>query len=362
MSKKLYCSFERLHEWVVAHHQDQSDPYYSDYTDFSLAFTSILPIFDGTKTYADPQTLHNQTPTIIYYPKIFEDINEIIQIYDFEYEERLLAFPLKIGFSSDYDAAMHKVLMYFKNKIYNFVLTNEEKYLRILALLNLKYNPIDNYDKVEYEDLGYSGKEKIDRDIKARQLSGVKISGPSTDASITYGAGETPGSLSGNFNTNYKKNSAVAQVGDTVNGRKAGDATVNESSGVTTASTTDVGGSTPTSNHYTTTYDNAATNRLESYDTTTGTVATSQKGTSSEDVPTMIEAYSGSPNTPSYTDTKEFENREDNRQLRTWGNAGTTLTQDMIIKEQQILKEGWNVVEMFCKELNREIFLQCYDY
>jgi hypothetical protein len=47
----------------------------------------------------------------------------------------------------------------------------------------------------------------------------------------------------------------------------------------------------------------------------------------------MIEAYSGSPNTPSYTDTKEFTDREDNRTLQTWGNAGTTMTQDMILKE-----------------------------
>ena len=140
MSKKFYCSFERLHEWVLAHHQDQSDPYYSDYTDFNLAFTSILPIFDGTQTYTDPQTLHNQVPSTIYYPKILENIEDLIQIYDYEYEERLLARPLKICFNKDYDAAMHELIQYFKYKVYNFVLINEEKYLRKLRIFNLKYN------------------------------------------------------------------------------------------------------------------------------------------------------------------------------------------------------------------------------
>jgi hypothetical protein len=38
----------------------------------------------------------------------------------------------------------------------------------LLALLNLQYNPVDNYDKIEYEDMDYKGKESIDRDIKAK--------------------------------------------------------------------------------------------------------------------------------------------------------------------------------------------------
>ena len=52
----------------------------------------------------------------------------------------------------------------------------------------------------------------------------------------------------------------------------------------------------------------------------------------------MIEAYSGSPNTPSYKDVKDFEHRKDNRTLQTWGNAGTTMTQDMIKKVGMLLK------------------------
>ena len=96
---------------------------------------------------------------------------------------------------------------------------------------------------------------------------------------------------------------------------------------------------------------------MESYDEEEGTIAQSQKGTQSEDVPTMIEAYSGSPNSPSYTDTRDFENRKNGRELRKWGNMGTTTSQDMINQEREMLLEGWNIIGIFCEELNKEIFL-----
>lgn len=377
---KFYITLPDLYNWAYIKSQDPSSPYAGCLQQLTESFDDAQTLFNGSLTYYDPQRLHKKDwiagethPPIINYPTIFssQDQDELINYYFDYYDNRPIFRPVEIGRFNptaqnrgrlNEDEAIAIVLDEWCEIIKFFVTTNKEKYLRLLALLNLQYNPIDNYDKVEYEDMGYEGKEIIDRDIKSRQLSGLKITGPSTDASITYGVGETPGSLSGNFNTNYKKNSAVAQVGDTINGDKAGNATVVEETGVTTASTTTTGGSAPTSSHYTTTYDNAELNRLESYDTTTGTVATSQKGTSSEDVPTMIEAYSGSPNTPSYKDTKDFEHRKDNRTLQTWGNAGTTMTQDMIMKEQEMLREGWNVVKMFCEELNKEIFLQCYDY
>lgn len=377
---KFYITLPDLYNWAYIKSQDPSSPYAGCLDRLAASFDDAQTLFNGSLTYYDPQRLHKKDwiagethPPIINYPTIFgsDEQDELINYYFDYYDNRPIFRPVEIGrfnptaqnrgFLNE-DEAIAIVLDEWCEVIKFFVTTNKEKYLRLLALLNLQYNPIDNYDKVEYEDLGYTGKEKMDRDIKANQLSGLKITGPTTDATITAGSGQTPGSLSGSFDTDYKKTTAMAQVGDTISGSKAGDATVDEDDGTTTASTTTTGGVQPKTSHYTTTYDDASTSRLESYDTEDGTVATSQKGTQSEDVPTMIEAYSGAPNSPSYTDTKEFENRKNNRELQTWGNAGTTLTQDMIIKEQQMLKEGWNIVKMFCEELNKEIFLQCYDY
>lgn len=385
---KFYITLPDLYNWAYIKSQDQSSPYAGCLQQLTDSFDDAQTLFNGSLTYYDPQRLHKKDwndgekhPPVINYPTIFssQDQDELINYYFDCYDNRPIFRPVEIGRFNlqtsgrlTEDEAIAIVLDKWCEVIKFFVTTNKEKYLRLLALLNLQYNPVDNYDKIEYEDMDYKGKESIDRDIKAKQLSGIKITGPSRDAAITPGEGEDPSTLGGNFDNNYRKASAVAQVGGTVNGAQAGDAvvttTVDTSSGTTRTTTTTASANTPssssapTSSHYTTTYDDAAENRLESYDTSTGTVATTQKGTSSEEVPTMIEAYSGSPNTPSYTDTKEFTDREDNRTLQTWGNAGTTMTQDMILKEQAMLKEGWNIVKMFCEELNKEIFLQCYDY
>lgn len=372
-NKKFYITIVDLAQWAynITQNTEEGDEFHDAYSRFTSLFDTATTLFDGSLTYTDPQTLHNTVPSTIHYPQILtnpeggiskELINHYLEVFPY----RLIVNPVEPGKfnpridvmrNMSYDDAMYATLDRLDRMIQRFVTFNKEKFLRLLALLNLKYNPIDNYDGTEKEEMGYSGKETMEREIHAEQLSGLKITGPSTDAAIG-----SEGSLSGNFNNSYKKNSAVAQVSDTKNGAIAGDATVTESTGVTTASTTTSGGTNPKSSHYTTTYDDATENRLESYDTEEGTIAQSQKGTQSEDIPTMIEAYSGSPNSPSYTDTREFDQRKDGRDLRKWGNMGTTTSQDMINQEREMLLEGWNIIGIFCEELNKEIFLSCYEF
>lgn len=369
-NKKFYITIVDLAQWSynITQKTQEGDEFHDAYSRFTSLFDQATTLFDGSLTYTDPQTLHNTIPSTIHYPTILQSSSqkELINHYLEVFPYRLIINPVEPGKfnpridvmrNMSYDDAMYATLDRLDRMIQKFVVFNKEKFLRLLALLNLKYNPIDNYDGTEKEEMGYTGKETLEREIHADQLSGLKITGPSTDAAIG-----SEGSLSGNFNNSYKKNSAVAQVSDTKNGAIGGNATVTESSGITTASTTTSGGVQPKTSHFTTTYDDASNNRLESYDTVDGTVAQSQKGTQSEDVPTMIEAYSGSPNSPSYTDTKDFDARKDERNLRKWGNMGTTTSQDMINQEREMLLEGWNVIEIFCQELNKEIFLGCYEF
>lgn len=367
---KFYVTLPEVYKW--AYEKQNDSKYGGALALITNSFDSAHLLFNGSKTYTDPQTLHDETPATIHYPTITTNSADLLNYYFDHYENRPISKPVEIGKiivrigeqigPATYDDAMYNICEEWNRVISRFVQFNSEKYLRLLALLNLKYNPIDNYDGHEFEDFGYIGKETMDRDVKAKQLSGFKITGPSTDAAITQNQEEDTFTLSGNFDNDYKKNSALAQVGDTKNGQIAGNATVTESSGVTTASTTTSGGTQPKSSHYTTTYDDAAQSRLESYDTNDGTVATSQKGVQSEDVPTMIEAYSGAPNNPSYTDTRQFDGRSDKRELLKYGNMGVTTSQQMITQEREMLLEGWNVVETFCNELNKELFLQCYDF
>lgn len=372
--KKFYINYVDLVKWAynITQSTQEGDDYHDAYSRIQSMFNKVKPIFDGSKTYYDPQRLHKKDwnpgethPPEITYPEIIPitDTAFILNYYLDYYSERLLEQPVEpgkfnllTGTQMDYDAAMYFVLDKICHMIDKFAVLNQEKYLRRLALLNLQYNPIDNYDGNEYEHTDYDGEEVFEREAQyPTGITALKITGPTTDAQINQ-------ALTGSFNNSYKKNSAVAQVGDTINGDKAGNATVNEVSGETTASTTTTGGSIPTSNHYTTTYDDAARNRLESYDTNTGTVATSQKGTSSEDVPTMIEAYQGSPSVVSYKDTTNYDGRDDNRDLQKWGNMGTTMTQDMMTKEKEVLDNCWGVLVDFMEELNSYIFLSAYNF
>lgn len=374
---RFYITLPDLYNWAYIKAQDPSSPYAGCLEQLTESFDDAQTLFNGSLTYYDPQRLHKKDwnvgenhPPVINYPTIFssQDQDELINYYFDYYDNRPIFRPVEIGRFNptaqnrgrlNEDEAIAIVLDEWCEVIKFFVTTNKEKYLRLLALLNLQYNPIDNYDKVEYEDFGYEGEEKVAREVKANQLGGIKITGPTTDATISTDPETGLPVLSGSFDTDYRKGQSVAQVGDTQQGQKGG---VPSISGEGVPDTTTIAGTGVETDHYTTTYDDAARSRLESYDEAKGTVATTMEGVSEEDYPTIMEATSGAPNHPSYDDTKSFTNRKDKRDLQTWGNAGTTMTQDMIMKEQQMLKEGWNVVKMFCEELNKEIFLQCYDY
>lgn len=84
-----------------------------------------------------------------------------------------------------------------------------------------------------------------------------------------------------------------------------------------------------TNKHYTTTYDNTAESRLESYD--------EQSGGTENVLPS-----SGS-----------FSKREEE------GNKGTVSPQDMVIKEFDIA-QLWNIVEVFMNDLSKEVYLNVY--
>lgn len=368
---KFYITFVEMVAWAhnITESTTESSEYHDAYSKIQQMFSKAQTLFNGTLTYTDPQSLHDEEPKTIHYPQIIDPLQTafLINYYLENYDERLLEQPIEVGkfnFAFDvnrpmsYDDAMYAALDKICKMIDKFTVLNSEKYLRRLALLNLKYNPIDNYDGHELEDLGYEGSESMDREIKASQLSGLKITGPSNNASITMPTGTNPGSLSGQFDNDYAKGSVVAQVSDTQNGKTAGTVSISSGSPSTNTST----GTEIEEAHYTTTYDDASRDRLESYDVNKGDVASTTKGVSEEDVPTMIEAYSGAPGSPSYTDTKNFTGRKDKRELLKWGNMGTMTTQNMIEQEKEMLNNCWGVVQDFCEELNHEIFLSLYSF
>lgn len=367
---RFYITIIELASWAYNKTQStqEGDQYHDAYSRFAALFDKAQTLFDGTKTYQDPQKLHEAQPSIISYPQILDPQSaDLINFYLSNFGERLLMNPVEVGKFNpsfdimkvmDYDDAMYATLTRTEFLIDHFVQNNQEKYLRLLALLNLKYNPIDNYDGVEKEDFDYEGEETMDRDVKSFQLGGLKVSGPAQNVSIGTDPETGLPVLNGSFNESYKKGMAIASASDTENGKTKGTPSI--TNGVPAASTNS--GAENRTEHYTTTYDNSATNRLESSDKNLGSVAATQTGVSEEDVPVMMEATSGAPNAPSYSDTKSFDNRKDKRDLRKWGNMGVTTSQQMINQEREMLMDGWNIVQTFCDDLNHTIMLGVYQF
>lgn len=367
---KFYITIVELASWAYNKTQStqEGEQYHDAYSRFSALFNQAQTLFDGTKTYQDPQKLHEKQPSIISYPQILDpSSSDLINFYLSNFSERLLMNPVEVGKFNpsfdvmkvmDYDDAMYATLTRTEFLIDHFVQNNQEKYLRLLALLNLKYNPIDNYDGVEKEDFDYEGTESMDRDVKSFQLGGLKVSGPAQNVSIGTDPKTKLPVLNGSFNEGYRKGMAIASTSDSQNGNKIGIPSIDN--GV--PKTTEVNGKTNETKHYTTTYDDVANDRLESRDENLGSVAASQTGVSEEDIPVMMEATSGAPNAPSYSDTKSFENRKDKRDLKKWGNMGVTTSQQMINQEREMLMDGWNIVQTFCDDLNHTIMLGVYQF
>lgn len=120
-------------------------------------------------------------------------------------------------------------------------------------------------------------------------------------------------------------------------------------------------GGTPTTNHYTTTMDDDKTGRLQNYDTTTGDTAQSTVSNVETDMPATGRITAGSPNSPSYTDTKSYTNRNDETEhsLTRSGNIGVTTSQQMIESERQLVR--YSLLKEFFDDINKELLLYVWD-
>ena len=374
---KFYITLPDLYAWAYKKYGETQEG--EDYHDakglLDNCFQNAYSLFNGSLTYYDPQRLHKEDwitgedhPPIIAYPTILTNSKDLINHYFEVYDNRPIFRPVEIGRFNpmdgvimDYDMAMYTVLDEWCRVINRFVQFNKEKYLRLLQLLNLKYNPIDNYDGVELEEFDKDGTEQYSRVIDTKNVGYMRADGPASSATIGVDS-EGNTTLSGSFDMNYYKKIEAGETG--TNSEGAGLGTISEGSdgAISVTAGTGVAADAPTFTHYTSTYDDDTTGRYEYQDINTGKKGNSQKRLNTEAIPVNLEVQSGNPNAFGYTDTTSYDDRSDKRNLVKHGNMGTTMTQDMINKEREMLIEGWNIVGMFCEELNKEVFLQCYSY
>lgn len=292
--RAIYITFGELWNWCMAitAATQEGDQYHDARALIEGAMANIATFFDGSLgTYIDPMTGDEKA-----YPEIC-DVQDIKDIYCDDYNCLLNVWPLfysACNYVEDNNFAWYEVLKHFVSRVNRFCKFNKIRYTKLLQTMMLQYDPIADFDIREEKQQTY-GDEEVNH---------------------------TPVSLSGQ-SRNTNRPAATSQT-QTANN--------------------------PRTDHYTTTYDDASTARLESYDTQSGSVQTQTGITADGTNNTTF-------NSETYTDTRTKET--DGYTLHRWGNQGNQLPQDMVVKEYDIA-ELWNLVKIFTQDLNKEVFLQVW--
>lgn len=284
----VYATFVDMYRWAqwINRTTEEGEPYHDCLDTINNAFKAIGAFFDGSKgTYVDPLT--QQT---VNWPEICT-WQDILDLYCDEYNTRLLEFSTAYLDDTDWDNQDEinqfygYVLGYTAGRIQRFCKFNKMKYEKLIKTMNMQYNPIADY---------WTRSKELEAEAPY-----ITISNPSSGEFGTVSGWNSDSSHSDGYKT------------ETTN--KADTEVKNQ--------------------HYTTTFDSSASNRLESYDVQTG----GTKNTTTNSIPN-----SGS-----------FRKREEE------GNKGTMTPQQMIEKEYDIAYL-WDLVHLFAEDLNKLIFLSVY--
>lgn len=244
---------------------------------------------------------------------------------------------------------------------------NKYKYKRLAETLGFVYDPINNYDMVEQgtDTKTLDGSETLEHNVDVNKINSVEVAGPV----VQYTISETQDpiteqnvkDLNVQIKTDKKVQTKQEAVSDVRAGRKVAPVYTDPNTNAEyVGSVSDGAGATPTTNHYTTTMDDKQTGRLENYDTTSGDTAQNSVALGETDMPAQGRITAGSPNSPSYTDTKTFEDREDTKthNLTRKGNIGVTTSQQMIESERQLVR--FSLLKEFFEDINRELLLSTW--
>lgn len=391
---KAYVDFETLIAYWLKEPDDSS---YSKYKTYARnIFESAADLFNGTQTYTDIDgTIHN-------YPNLNITQEDLLNHYFEEYGERLVARPLEVGRISivtgermDTKEAMSVIMDITYRRVQKFVKFNTYKYLTLAKTTGFTYNPIENYRMVEEGTDNRTtegtesniktgsitetpnGSEDLTHTINSRDVGHISISGPVTSYTTTT---DSNGQLKiTEVSINDRDRSNVETTARS-SGTNAGGTIGSVSTGQELSATIGTSGIPVETRNYTTTYDDDTDGRLKDYSVTSGTTGSaeleSKTNTDTELMTGTIE--SGTPNAYGYTDSKTFNNRTNEttynsvtdsgtnnskdsniHKLTRSGNIGVTTSQQMIQSERDLA--NFNIIDLFCRELNKEILLGVYD-
>lgn len=280
-NKSIYITQTELYNWAYlkTHSTQEGEPYHDALSIFMDAVDAIAEFFDGSLgTFVNPMT--GET---IDYPEVC-DSTDVKDFFNDDFNSRLIYWPLfnsYCDYTEDNDYQWYRTLEHWAGRVKRFCKFNGLKYTKLMQLSAIEYNPLADY---------WSKEKELNANAPYATISNPSSGEYGNVSSWTASGGKQ----------DYKN-------------------------------TTTINSATPMKNeHFTTTYDDAAATRLESYDKQTG--STENKN----EIPQSAALRK-----------KEIE-----------GNDANPM-QDIIQKEFDIAYL-WNIFEGFMDELAKEIYLQVY--
>lgn len=343
---------------------DVNDPFTGNTDCLTYVFqqegTRIADIFGSI--YFKFISLNDQGTEVPQYLNCGVSLNDIRNDYLALYGERLFSQLYYFdATNSQSTVGNQKSLSKLAKKLKAVLDENYFKYKRLAETLGFIYDPISNYDMTESgtDTKTYSGQESLGHEVDGKKITGVEVFGPLASSTIDTTEGDVR-----NLTITVDADRKIATDQKGVSDVRAGRAVTTDADGavgdtVATQQTSPSG--TPTTKHYTTTMDSDATGRLQNYDTTEGDTAQSTVSNVETDMPATGRITAGSPNSPSYTDTKSYTNRNDQNvhSLTRRGNIGVTTSQQMIESERQLVR--FSLLKEFFEDINKELLLYVWD-
>lgn len=395
--KKQFVSFENLIAWGLQ--IDEDDPTWGRFYNYARHFfAEAVKLFNGTYTYEKLKA--DGTTETVHYPNLGITEEDLLNHYFEEYGSRLCARPLEIGRISildgqpmDEETAMSVVMDITYRKTQKFVLFNQYKYLGLVKSTGFLYDPIENYRMVENgEDKTTYGKantktgnitetptgtSSTDRTVKTNEVGHISVEGPIDDFDTDFKDGKIIIKDISLKDGEEVYSEVVARTKGTEAGKKEGTVSTGIKNGNLTVSADTADGTDISATNYSTTYEDSTTDRKTGKTDTAGSSGEAEmiSKTTSQGHIMKGKIESGNPSAFGYTDTESFNERTDTttynnvkdqlsgddtteHSLTRSGNIGVTTSQQMIESERELVR--FNVIDEFCKELNKEILLSVW--
>jgi len=319
----------------------------------NLLFKDLYDLFGGVYN-----NQYTETPTNLaaYYENIEQMINKFFQ----RYGDRYIACKYQAGEKTPYygsafnfsevdalseEQAFNMIVQYMYDKITDWIGLRGKEVIRIQSVLQLNYNPIDNYNMTE----NHIGEKKITKTVNYDEIGFIDVNAPVTALTVTKNPdtgkfnldaitmAESKDLISSGNSANLST-SLNGQIGSTVQAGESGSAW------------TTVNGTDPTTTEQVTTYeDDTFHDNKKTTESGDVAVGTQNANYVKSEVSANAEIRLGSPDA-GYTETEDVSNLGLNRK----GNIGVTTTQQMIEQElelrsrKEILKLIDELFNSFC--------------